>query len=190
MKKIIIIVVVVLVLTGGAILLTGNGKKDSNSPNTSSNLESSSKEFSPPEACSLFTLEDAKKVLGETAEKPETSSPQSSSDDVAVSQCLYQQPAGADIASIRNQKQASVLVRGAKTPVGSDSNKAAFADQLPMAAERVDGYGDAAFWNPEFGQLNILKDGNWYIIQVGATSLDSRTIDEAKKLADVLTSKL
>jgi hypothetical protein len=189
MNKVVPIVIGVVLLAGiGGFVVSKSNKNDSKSG--SSNSSTASKEFKPPVACDLFTLDNAKSVLGATAEKPDTAAlPTASSDDIEVTQCIYQTPAN-DLASIKTQKQASVLVRGAKTETGAKSNEDVFKGSLkPAGVQDVSDYGEAAFWNPQFAQLNVLKNGNWYILQVGSSTPTERTIDDAKKLASELNSK-
>jgi hypothetical protein len=140
------------------------------------------------DACKVLTPEIAAHYLGETPETSDTSSTEASSDDINVSNCAYStkfvigQPA-----SLRS---ASLLARSAKTNDGVDSNKNVFIDQRPAGAETISGYGNDAFWNPSTGQLNILKNNNWYIVQAGGTSPASRTVADAKKLADLVIGDL
>ncbi len=192
MKKIIPLIIVLVVAAGTFLLFSMDNSKDSSTSGTESQETSNAgKSFNPPAACDVFTLEEAKKVLGETAEVPDTVvPPTASSDDISVSQCIYQTPADT-LAAIRAQKQASVLVRGAKTETGADSNKDYFSGSTrPAEAEDVSGYGDAATWNAQFGQLNILKNNNWYILQTGSSTPAERTLEQAKSMADAIISKL
>ncbi len=193
MKKIIPIIAAVVVLAVGLVAFLVVGKDDAKTSDTNQQKTQASSALTPPEACDLFSLDDAKKVLGDTAQVP--SSPavnaEASSDDIKVSNCTYETPAGTTIADIKNQRMASILSRGAKTQTGADSNKDYFnGSTKPEGVQEVTGYGDAAFWNPEFGQLNILKGNNWFILQVGNTAATTRTLDDAKKMADVVINKL
>ena len=52
------------------------------------------------------------------------------------------------------------------------------------------GYGEQAFWNPAFGQLSILNEGNWYILAAGPINTRQRTLADAKKLADAIKDRL
>lgn len=196
MKKVLPIVLIGVVLIAFGVFLAVNSKSTQKNSSDNHSHEHGDHEhdhdtFSAPKACDVFTLDDAKKVLGDTAQKPEETQPaEASSNDIDVSQCIYQQPADT-IAAIKTQKQASLLVRGAKTKTGAESNKDYFnGTTKPQGVQEVSGYGDTAFWNPQFGQLNILKGNNWYILQVGVSTPGNRTVDEAKTLADALIAKL
>ncbi len=194
MKKLLPVLAAIIILGGGVFLLTKSDKEApaKNQTNESTSTSAETQAFSPPKACEAFTLEDAKKVLGDSAEKTELpGGGGASSDDIDVSQCIYSQPGGDTLASIKTQKQASLLVRGAKTKKGADSNKDVFTGSLkPAEAQDVSGYGDVAYWNPQFGQLNVFKNGNWYIISAGVSTPAEKTLEESKALADVLISKL
>ena len=190
MKKnvvLIVIVAIVLVLAAGAAVAFMNKKKVND---TSSNTQSSSARFSPKivDACVVLTPQIATAYFGEVPEKSDTPSSQTSSDDINVSNCSYSTKFV--IGQAGKMRTAGLLARSAKTQVGADSNKSEFTDQRPQDAQSVSGYGNDAFWSPTYGQLNILKGNNWYIIQAGYTTLASRTLDDAKKLADQLQSQL
>lgn len=195
MKKILPVIVGILFLGAGAIIFLAKpaDKKNATTPNASPTVaQTETKPFSPPKACDVLTIENARKILGDNAEKTELpGGGTASSEDIEVSQCAYTQPGSNTLESIRNQKQASILVRGAKTQKGADSNKEVFTGSLkPANVQDASGYGDAAFWNPEFGQFNILKNGNWYILSAGVSRPGEKSVDEAKTLADLLISKL
>lgn len=194
MKKVLPIVVIVLILAGvGAFVMANkDSDKDVSTSTQSTSAGGEAKTRQAKKACDVLTLEDAKKVLGENAEKTELpSGGAASSDDIDVTQCIYSQPAGDTLASIKAQKQASILVRSAKTDKGGESNKEVFEGSLkPAEAQDVSGYGDGAFWNPQFGQFNVYKNDNWYIISVGSSTPSEKTLEEAKVLADLIIGKL
>lgn len=185
-KKLIISIVAIIVVVGGVMAWSLLGKKDSSTNTDSGQTLSFSAKII--DACKVLTPEIATQYLGETPETSETPSTEASSDDINVSNCAYStkfvigQPA-----SLRS---ASLLVRSAKTQDGADSNENVFTDQRPAGVETVSGYGNDAFWNPSIGQLNILKNNNWYIIQAGGVSPTNRTSADAKKLTDLLIGDL
>ena len=187
-KKFLPVVVIVIAVVATFLILNVKKNPDSAAPKD----QTAQTNLVTKQACGLFTLDDAKKVLGDTAVKADDSASSSaSSEDIEVSQCLYQLPTSSDIASLSNQKQASLLVRSPKTQTGADSNKDYFTGtSKPTNIQDVSEYGDDAFWSPDYGQLDILKGDQWYILQVGSTALGSRTQDEAKKMASVIISKL
>ena len=189
LKKFIPFLILAVLLVAGATALVMN--KNHDNPAQAVQASSDTKKFTSLQACDVFTLDDAKKALGDTAQKSDISSPSASSDMIEVTQCLYEQPMGDTLASIKSQKQASLLVRGAKDQAGVDSNDSVFkGSNKPVGMLDVSGYGDAAFWNPQFGQLNIYKNGNWYILSVGPITPTDKKIEDAKAQADVLINKL
>ncbi|MEK7447784.1 MAG: hypothetical protein AAB632_03290 [Patescibacteria group bacterium] len=142
------------------------------------------------DACDILTQDIAKNILGDAAKKGDLPESQASTKDVSVSSCVYTARIDANGAvSISNTKGASVLVRAAKTNAGSDSNKSQFGTNKPAGVQDVDGIGDKAFFNPAYGQLNVLKGGNWYIIANYSGTAGSGTLESDKQLADLLQIK-
>jgi hypothetical protein len=190
MKKLLpIVALTVVFISMGVFLTVKSYQKHENQNSASSGGEA--KQFSPQKACEIFAFGDAKKILGDQAQKSDVNTPDASSEDIEVSQCFYEQPAGDTLASIKSQKQATFIVRGAKNQNGVEGNDAVFKGSLkPTEAQDIAGYGDGAFWNPQFGQFNVYKNGNWYILSVGPATPSEKTLDDAKKLADVLIGKL
>ncbi len=199
MNKIILIVVAVVVIAGGGVfLITKNNKNDdikvtNTNTNQSTDVKTGSDAIVKVDACEVLTESVAKQVLGDGATKGDTSAGNASTDDVSVSNCTYTlkpSTGGSGLQQVQNTSVAGLLVRSAKSKVGADSNKSVFANK-PSGAEDVSGYGDQAFWNPQYGQLNILKGGNWYIIsQYTGVNSTKGTIDQAKALADAMKSNI
>lgn len=142
-------------------------------------------------ACDVFTLDIAKSVLGDGAIKSELpAGAQASTDDISVTNCVYEVDGSTGFTS------ANVLVRGAKTSSGNESNKFGFAgnqDRSNFAdtgmeygpVETITGLGDDAFYDPDFKQVNALVgDGKyWLIIQAGTRA-------QAEQLAQLLVNNL
>ena len=175
-----IVVVAAVVLT---IVLTTSKTKKAAAPSSSTSTQTSSTAGTAKKACDLFTLADAKQVLGADA-KQGTSAPATSSPDLDVSVCIY-----TTSATGLSAPTASLLARVPKSTFGTNSNKLQFTTSKP-ATQSVSGYGDAAYWDPQYGQLNVLKHNTWYIISNGPINPALHTLDKAKQLADVLISKL
>lgn len=163
----------------------GNAKDNKSSPSNSSNLSATS---SSKKACSIFTLGEAKQLLGDSA-KGSAGPPENDSADLTVSSCVYKQTSGPD-APVTANKSASLLVRSPKTAAGAQSNLNQFDTVKPANVQDVSGYGDKAYWDRGHGQLDILKNNNWYILSYGSPTPSSRTLDEAKQLADLLINRL
>lgn len=107
------------------------------------------------DACKLFSLDDAKKLLGtKTVASPNNANAVSSK--ATVSTCSYssgaEQPE--DLVAL------TVLVRS------SNKIQARQAFELAKApnADEVKDIGDSAYFNPDMSQLNVLKNENWVII--------------------------
>ncbi len=201
MNKLLPVIVVGVVVVGGggaaAYFLTrpnqnpssNNNPISTTNPNPANNAQVT---YENKDACTIFTLDDAKKVLGDSA-KAGTGTPGATSNDISVSTCSYlvdtNTPGSAPV-SVKNIHSASILVRAPKSATGTTSNKQVFT-ALPAGAQSVSGYGDSAFWNPTLGQLNVLKGNVWVILSSGVSSPPSgRTLDDAKKLADIIIPKL
>lgn len=140
------------------------------------------------QACQRFTLEDAKRLLGEDAKAGTNPIYESNGANLYVSSCTYTkqavpgQPAAA-------RQAAALLMRQPKTEKGAQSNQSEFGLR-PAAAQDVGGYGDGAFWDSAHGELNILKGNIWYILSIGPSTPSERSLDQTKSMADLLLPKL
>ena len=102
------------------------------------------------DACSVLQPADAEFAIGQGAKKSDSGGSNTASDDITVSSCLYYKT---DVL-VSGYKSASLLVRVAKTAVGSANNKSQFGSQKPANVQDVAELGEAAYWSPEYGQLN------------------------------------
>lgn len=176
MKKVYIIAGVVAVLVvGGAVASFLLKNKTGDTP------AGTQPSYATYSACDLLTKERAAQLLGTSATLGQEPSP-SNSDALKVTNCVYNNNAGnfKDIVSV------SVLVRSPLTKTGAESNDETFANTSLVGDASVSGYGEKAMWNSATGQLNILKNRNWIIITFGKAQPASRTMDDAKKAADLL----
>jgi hypothetical protein len=139
-------------------------------------------------ACQIFTLSDARTLMGVSA-KTGRSPADASSADLDISTCTYTQSNGAGI-PVSERKSASLLARIPKTEKGINSNQSEFGPLKPTTVQDVPGYGEQAFWDAEHGQLNILKSNKWYVLSYGSTSPNQRSLQETQQLADLLITKL
>lgn len=185
MKKInlVVLIGVILVVVAGAGYFAV--KKDSPKDNSSQEI------MVTKNACDILTEETVKTILGESTSKADASNnADASSDDIALSQCVYSESLDQGNISPQTQQSASLLVRSPKTEAGRQANTAVFVSgAMPQGADEVDGYGEKAFWNTDFGQLNILKEGNWYILEFGVSVPTNRNLEDTKKFADVVINK-
>jgi hypothetical protein len=178
----------VLVVAAVAGVLVARHNSQDHTDKTISTAINHSTAFPSIKACNIFTLADAKQVLGDTA-KGGASGTNTGSSDLEVSTCSYSQSSGTS-APVSATKSASLLVRAPKTGAGTTSNQNQFGTLKPADSQPVAGYGDNAYWDPQFGQLNILKNNAWYILSNGPITPVDRTLDQAKLLADLLISKM
>ncbi len=191
MKKNMIViagVAVVVAVVGGiaATLLIGN-----KGASTDSAKEPAQDGFAAKviEACDVLTVDIATTQLGETPTKESIPQTMEYSEDIAVSNCSY--TTKFVVGQPDSLRSVSLFARSAKTTTGAEANETAVTGQAPTDAQTVDGYGDAAYWSPSLGQLNVLKSNNWYIFASGSsTDPTKRTLESAKKLADELLKKL
>jgi hypothetical protein len=177
-----------LVLIAAAVIGIALTMRDTKNHADKSGSTNSSASSNSKAACSIFTLADAKQVLGSSAKGGEKTG-ETSSGDLEVSTCSYTQDTGSS-APVSATKSASLLVRSAKSPAGATSNQNQFGVLKPTTVQDVAGYGDSAYWDPQYGQLDILKNSTWYILSNGPITPSARTLDQAKQLADVLISKM
>lgn len=179
MNKKIVALIGVVVILAGATLVVVSKKDDSGNPGGKENTSSSTSKYKQVNACTAFTLADAQAVLGTGAQAGSDDGSATESDDISVSTCTY---TGSGVA-------ATLLARSAKTADGAASNASQFAT-LPETGTSVTGYGDKAYWDSAYGQLNILKNNNWYILSNGPIRATDRTLENGKKLADQIISHL
>jgi uncharacterized membrane protein len=170
------VVVVILAAAVAVVLMSRN----SSAPTSEQNSHTTTTSYSPPKACEAFPLTVAQ-ALSTGATGSDTLSTDTSTDSIVVSNCNYYDSAA--------KISLGLLVRGAKDAAGASTNHAQF-DSLPAGSQQLSGYGDKAYWDPTFGQLNILKNNNWYILTNGQAVPSSRNIDDAKKLADRIIGAL
>lgn len=187
MKKSVWIGIVVAVILIGAGVYFGTKKDDK--VTSSSSTKSSSSSFKVVKACTAYPLTDAQALMGANAVAGGNTTGSSSTADIQVSTCGYTVPP-TGTTGLGNILGSSLLVRAAKTQDGADSNAMQFKSGKPADAQTVEGYGDAAYWYPTLGQFNILKHNNWYILSYGTPKPATKTLDDAKKMADQINANL
>ncbi len=182
MKKFMPVVIAVLVIAAaaGAFVLTRKDNKLVSSNESTKKTTSSS--YKVVNACTVVTQAVADAVLGAGAKTSDTTAGDTSSDDIVVSTCSYSQSSSI--------KTMTLLARSAKTSDGASSNADQFTTGLPATAEKITGYGDSAYWDPTYGQLNILKHNNWYILSVGGLKPSDKSLADAKTFATQIDAKL
>ena len=181
-------VVLVAVAVGLTILAINGSKVHDDNAVGSNSSEHKTLDEKDKKACSIFTLADAKILLGDTAKGGELS-PVTISKDMYISACAYKQDDGSNT-PVTSSKSAALKVNFPKTAIGTTSNQNQFGTLKPVNTEKVDGYGQSAYWDSVHGQLNILKNNTWYVLSYGPVTPADRTLDETKQLADLLINKL
>ncbi|HET9721593.1 MAG TPA: hypothetical protein VFP32_01000 [Candidatus Saccharimonadales bacterium] len=181
--------VLALILVGGAaaliIIAVNNGRGHNDAA-----LDTSSVQSAPAhkKACDIFTLADAKKLLGDNA-KGGQSTPDKSSSDLSVSTCSYTADSGSN-APVSSNNSASLTVRTPSSSAGTQVGQKEFDYPPAPQDQKVTGYGDDAYWDAQTGQLNILKNNIWYVLSYGPATPADRTLTQTEQLANLLTGKL
>jgi hypothetical protein len=191
MRKIWIYLVGLVFITGAvaAIVIAAQSSKDHDDKNSGGTAAVAPKNSTASKrACDIFSLADAKQLLDGNVKGGESVA-QASSADLTVSTCSYTQDTG-NSQAVSSAASASLLVRQPITSAGITSNQNAFDRFRPAGVQDVPGYGDAAYWDAQHGQLNIFKSNNWYILSSGPAAPADRTLDQAKQMADLLSAKL
>ncbi|HSW98613.1 MAG TPA: hypothetical protein VLF71_02130 [Candidatus Saccharimonadales bacterium] len=188
-------VVVVAVVIGAVVMHKGPGSGGSSGG--SGNTAGAAAQAGTPaggsytvvSACKALTLADATAVLGKgTKAGSANGSSDTASGDVSVSTCSYSGAAGL---TIEDTKTVTLLSRSAKTKAGADSNESIFTTSKPTGKQDVPGVGDAAFWDAQLSQLDVLQHHNWYIIgNMSGAHADSGTLDVSKAVYSQIKAKL
>lgn len=141
--------------------------------------------YQPLKACELLTANEAGLLLGSQAINGTKSEPQLSG-NTAISKCAY---------SDSNQDMNKMIVAALTVRSGiNDNGKTQNTSEFTIAAkgnevESVEGIGDAAFFNSSRGQLNVLKDEQWFIISYGTgLAPETNTLDKTVELARLALS--
>ena len=140
----------------------------------------------PAKACDLFTLQEARSLLGEDVLQTESNKPVITG-DVAVSKCSYTDT----VADPTQMTVAAVAVRSGINDEGLARNVADFAvAKSNNSVEKMENLGEDAYFNKTIGQLNVLSGKKWIIMSYGIGSApESNTLDQAKVLAQKVITK-
>jgi hypothetical protein len=182
-----LIAIVLIAAAAVAIFLAINSKDDTDKKSTNSNSGSSGQKATS-RACNIFTLSNAKELMGDTAKGGQNPITESSS-DIAVSTCTYTQDQGANV-PVASRTSATLLVRAPLSDKGAVSNQNQFGPLKPGDVQEVPGYGDNAYWDSARGQLNILKNNTWYILNYGPVTPADRTLDQTEQMAKLIIDKM
>lgn len=179
-------VIVVAAIVAGIAMFTNSGSKPHNSQTSSATTAG---QYKVVKACDALTLPAAQAVLGSgTKAGAANGKSDSASADVAVSTCSY---SGSPGLTAQDTKTVTLLARSAKTAAGAESNESVFGKNKPVGKQDVSGVGDAAFWDAQLSQLDILVGHNWYIIgNMSGTQSDSGTLDVSRAVYEQIKTKL
>ncbi|MHB1055548.1 MAG: hypothetical protein ACYC6B_09285 [Thermoleophilia bacterium] len=193
MKKLTILTIGAIIIMGGASAVSigcGSGDQATDATKTASGQSGDVKTgdgvLVTVDACDVLTATVARQILGDAAARGDLPAGSTSTKDVSVSSCVYTAKIDPGAAvRISNTKGVSVLVRSAKTDAGANPNRAQFGTGRPAAAQDVAGLGDDAYFDTQYGQLNVLKGGNWYIV-TSYSGKTNGTLESSRQLADLL----
>ena len=137
-------------------------------------------------ACDILTQGIAEKLLGSVDDQSEPV-PGRSSSAVQISSCVR----ASSLVDLDKSGAVSLVMRVARNSIGAQANREAFAPRArPRSGQEVEGYGEKAFWNRTLGQLNILHEGNWYVLAAGPIDPARHTLAATLKLADAVIDDL
>jgi hypothetical protein len=138
-------------------------------------------DYPPTVACDTLTSLEAQELLGNSAFKS-ADDPAVISGDLATSRCGYTDGTN----NTETMIVAAVILRAGINDKGVEQNKTEFVDGTPtQGVEVVKDVGDSAYFNQVNGQLNVLKDKNWYIFSYGSGSApEANTVEDAVALAN------
>lgn len=136
--------------------------------------------YQPADACQLFTVAEAKELLGSGALQTNVIAPVQTK-NIAKSSCGY-----ADGNPDKDSMiVAAIVVRAGINDDGINQNVTEFNQGKPSSGiEAIENLGDSAYFNAAQGQLNVLDGKNWILISYGKGSDPlSNTVEDAATLA-------
>ena len=138
-------------------------------------------DYPPTVACDTLTSLEAQELLGNSAFNS-ADDPAVISGDLATSRCGYTDGTN----NTETMIVAAVILRAGINDKGVEQNKTEFAQGTPtQGVEIVNDLGDSAYYNQVNGQLNVLKDKNWFIFSYGVGSTpEANIVEDTVKLAE------
>jgi len=136
--------------------------------------------YQPVVACELFTLAEAKELMGDSAIGSGVTAP-TQTNDTATSKCGYTD----GNTNTENLVVAAIIVRSGINDKGVEQNKTEFNNGKPQEnVIDVNDLGDSAYFNEKNGQLNVLDGYNWIVFSYGPGSDPvANTLEDAVELA-------
>jgi len=134
----------------------------------------------PFDACTVFTPEDAEKVLGAAA-VGEPANPKAKRPRVVTSCSYSANREGKAVA-------AKAEFRFARNP--EESQRAFDEARLVHQTKPMLLAGAEAFWAGKSGVMHVRKGRAWVTLTVGGAKTSERELADARKLAEILVAKL
>ena len=132
------------------------------------------------DACTVFTQEDAQKVIGKEASadpvNPKAKRPK------VIPACTY-----------HATKDGQKIIASAAFKWGKNNEDAqrAFEDARMQFQTKPMLFSDAeAFWSAKTGELMLRKGKTWLTVAVGPAQATQRDMNDARKLAEILVKKM
>jgi hypothetical protein len=132
------------------------------------------------DACEIFTQDDAQKALGTTAASEPVNPKVKRPKVVAI--CTY-----------NGFKDGKAVAASAQFRFGKTDAEAqrAFDDaRMQFQTKPMLISGTDAFWSAKTGQMNMRKGRAWLTLSVGPQKFSERSLDDARKLAEILAKKM
>lgn len=195
MKKVLVGLAVVLLLAGAGYWwfeIRSSGSPSSNTEKSSKpGIEIIGEYRIVHDSCQVFTQKDADTLFeAPGSSKSQTVAATSESENMVVSNCSYSlNISPSELPATEFTYFASVISHSAKTKAGEQANNSVFTS-IAEDSEVVEGYGDQAYWDPNFAKLHILKNKNHYELSYGLAAVSERTLDDTLLLADIILEQL
>jgi hypothetical protein len=132
------------------------------------------------DACGVFTLEDAQKVIGKEA-AGEPVNPKAKRPKVIASCTYHAVKDGTKVAATASYKFARTPEEAQRA---FDEARMQFQTK-PMLIDGAD-----AFWSAKTGEMTLRKGRTWLTVSVGPSQLAQREMNDARRLAEILAKKL
>jgi hypothetical protein len=192
-----VFVILIVAVTWG---FKSRDKKASTNQASQSTSNQTTDKVSSAKACDIFTVDDAKKVLGGDPKQSQPEQQAASSSTVSVSACSYTSTIATNQA--QTALSATITVYAPQDSIGVQTNKST-AESTAQSASKVDGY-DGVYWIAPKSQLLVYKNDKIVIITTAKGSLPIKqtttkspslkatpgTLDDAKKIADIILVKI
>lgn len=170
----------------GGLLFLGVRPVNEHILGVNTDTDTETRQYKPSEACEVLTNEKALQLIP-GVNQAQTPQLKPTSPDILLSQCLYTQPKGDSLESIRTQEQLSLIIRGALNPSGATHNKTVFNQQKSLSNNQtLDVSGYEAFWESSLGLLHVLKNDDVYIFSIGGSNPATRQIDKTTQMAEYI----